>query len=143
MQCPCTPGIVATALEQFSSAMPADFTLDAQTAFDPVLTVRLRHFQAAADASATLADTNPLLRAMLLAAPIAEGGSLPQYAERWYRSIQVASMTRELAKRSGMVALDLAWLAGLTHNLADYAQLSTPSLREDLDEHRLAEISAA
>lgn len=143
MQCPCTPGIVATALEQFSSAMPADFALDMQTAFDPVLTVRLRHFQAAADASATLADTNPLLRAMLLAAPIAEGGSLPQYAERWCRSIKVASMTRELAKRSGLVALDLAWLAGLTHNLADYAQLSTPGLRENLDEHALAEISAA
>lgn len=143
MQCPCAPGIVATALEQFSRAMPADFTLDAQTAFDPVLTVRLRHFQAATDASATLADTNPLLRAMLLAAPIAEGGSLPQYAERWYRSIKVASMTRELAKRSGLVVIDLAWLAGLTHNLADYAQLSTPSLRENLDEHTLAEISAA
>ena len=143
MQCPCTPGIVATALEQFSGAITADFTLDAQTAFDPVLTVRLRHFQAAADASATLADTNPLLRAMLLAAPIADGGLLPQYAERWYRSIKVASMTRELAKRSGLVALDLAWLAGLTHNLADYAQLSTPGLRENLDEHTLAEISAA
>ena len=143
MQCPCTPGIVAAALEQFSGAIPADFTLDAQTAFDPVLTVRLRHFQAAADASATLADTNPLLRAMLLAAPIAEGAALPQYAERWYRSIKVASMTRELAKRSGLVALELSWLAGLTHNLADYAQLSTSSLRENLDEHTLAEISAA
>lgn len=143
MQCPCTPGIVAAALEQFTSAMPADFSLDAQTAFDPVLTIRLRHFQAAADASATLADTNPLLRAMLLAAPIADGGSLPQYAECWYRSIKVASLTRELAKRSGLVALDLAWLAGLTHNLSHYAQLSTPSLRENLDEPMLAEISAA
>ena len=142
MQCPCTPGIVAVVLEQFSSATP-DVVPDTQTLFDPVLTVRLRHFQAAADASATLADTNPLLRAMLLAAPVAEGATLPQYAERWSRSIKVASMTRELAKRSGLVALDSAWLAGLTHNLADYAQLLTSSIRENLDEHALAEVSAA
>ena len=142
MQCPCTPGVVAAALGQFSSAMPADFSLDTQTAFDPVLTVRLRHFQAAADASATLADTNPLLRAMLLAAPIAEGSAIPLYAERWFRSIKVASLTRELAKRSGLVSLDLAWIAGLTHNLGDYIQLASPTQREALDEFTIAEISA-
>ena len=143
MQCPCTPGVVATVLEQFSRTSLGEVATDSLAAFDPVLTVRLRHFQAATDASATLADTNPLLRAMLLSVPIAEGAALTQYAERWYRSIKVASMTRELAKRSGLVALDLAWLAGLTHNLADYAQLTVPSLHENLDEHTRAEVSAA
>lgn len=143
MQCPCTPGVVATILEQFSRTSLGDVATDSLAAFDPVLTVRLRHFQAATDASATLADTNPLLRAMLLSVPIAEDAALTQYAERWYRSIKVASMTRELAKRSGLVELDLAWLAGLTHNLADYAQLTVPSLQENLDEHTLAEVSAA
>ena len=143
MQCPCTPGVVATVLEQFSRTSLGEVATDSLVAFDPVLSVRLRHFQAATDASATLADTNPLLRAMLLSVPIAEGAALTQYAERWYRSIKVASMTRELAKRSGLVALDLAWLAGLTHNLADYAQLTVPSLHENLDEHTRAEVSAA
>lgn len=143
MQCPCTPGVVAAFLERFSRNNPGEAEADSLLSFDPVLTVRLRHFQAVTDASATLADTNPLLRAMLLSLPVADGATLPPYAERWYRSIKVASMTRELAKRSGLVPLDLAWLAGLTHNLADYAQLGTTNHYEQLDEAQLAEISAA
>ena len=142
-QCPCTPGIVATLLEQLSGPRSPDFVLDARIAFDPVLTVRLRHFQAAADASATLADPTPLLRALLLSAPVAEGAQFPQYAERWHLSIKVASLTRALAKRSGLAPLKTAWLAGLTHNLADYAQLAPSASGETQDEIDLAEVSAA
>jgi len=140
-QCPCSPGIVALVLEQLSGAASSEFTLDALRAFDPVLTVRLRHFQAAADASATLADPAPLLRAMLLSAPVVDGVQLPQYAARWHRSLTVASLTRALAKRSGLVTLETAWLAGLTHNLADYAHL-IPGL-ELPEETDLVEMSAA
>ena len=143
MQCPCTPGIVANALEQLSGPIPPDFTLDAQTAFDPVLTVRLRRFQMAADASATLADPTPLLRALLLSAPVAEGAQLGHYVECWLRSLKVASLTRALANRSGLVTLETAWLAGLTHNLADYAQLLPYLIGTSLDDAQRAEISAA
>jgi signal transduction histidine kinase len=142
MQCPCTPGIVAIVLEQLSSTPPSDYQLDARTVFDPVLTVCLRYFQAAADASATLADPSPLLRALLLSAPVAEGAQIPGYIERWRRSLKVASLTRALAKRSGLVALDMAWLAGLTHNLADYAQLLPDMEGEALDETALSAVSA-
>lgn len=143
MQCPCTPGIVAASLEQLSDSIPPDFTLDTQTAFDPVLTVRLRQFQMAADASATLADPAPLLRALLLSAPVAEGAQLTQYAECWLRSLKVASLTRALAKRSGLIALETAWLAGLTHNLSDYAQVQPYRTGISLDENQRAEISSA
>ena len=142
MQCPCTPGIVAAALEQLSGPIPPDFTLDTQTTFDPVLTVRLRRFQMAADASATLADPTPLLRALLLSAPVAEGAQLGLYVECWLRSLKVASLTRALAKRSGLVTLETAWLAGLTHNLADYAQLPYQT-GASMEEAQRAEISAA
>lgn len=143
MQCPCTPGIVATSLEQLSGPISPDFTLDTQTAFDPVLTVRLRQFQMAADACATLADPTPLLRALLLSAPVAEGAQFTQYVACWLRSLKVASLTRALAKRSGLVTLETAWLAGLTHNLADYAQLLPYQTGISLDEAQRAEISAA
>ena len=143
MQCPCTPGIVAIVLEQLSSTPPSDYQLDARTVFDPVLTVSLRYFQAAADASATLADPSPLLRALLLSAPVAEGARTPRYIERWHRSLKVASLTQALAKRSGLVALETAWLAGLTHNLADYAQLLPDMEGEVLDETALSAVSAA
>jgi signal transduction histidine kinase len=143
MQCPCTPGVVAAALEELSGPVSPDFTLDTHTVFDPVLNVRLRHFQAAADASATLADPAPMLRAMLLSIPVAEGSMFPQYAECWHRSILVASLTHALAKRSGLVSLEIAWLAGLTHNLAAYAQLLPHRGENLLDEVTLAEVSAA
>lgn len=143
MQCPCTPGIVAALLEQLSGSLSTDFTLDTQTAFDPVLTVRLRQFQIAADASATLADPTPLLRALLLSAPVAEGTQLTQYVVCWRHSLKVASLTRALAKRSGQVALETAWLAGLTHNLADYAPLLSHRTGFSLDQAQRAEISAA
>ncbi len=141
VQCPSSPGIVATALEQLSGATSSDFTLNALVAYDPVLTVRLGYFQAAADASATLADPTPLLRAMLLSAPVAEGAQLPQYVECWQRSLKVATLTRALAKRSGLVLLENAWLAGLTHNLASYRQLEPG--QGILDETSLAAVSAA
>jgi len=140
-QCPCSPGILALVLEQLSGTVSSEFTLDSLRAYDPVLTVRLRHFQAAADASAALADPAPLLRALLLSAPVVESHQLTRYAVQWHRSLTVASLTRALAKRSGLVALETAWLAGLTHNLADYAYL-IPGLElpEDID---LVEMSAA
>jgi len=143
MQCPCTPGVVAAALEQLAGPVSPDFTLDRHTAFDPVLSVRLRHFQAAADASATLADPAPMLRAMLLSAPVAVGAVFPQYAESWHRSILVANLTHALAKRSGLVSLEMAWLSGLTHNLAEYAQLIPHIGEEIFDEATVAEVSAA
>lgn len=137
------PGVVAALLEQLSGSISPDFALDAQTAFDPVLSVRLRQFQMAADASATLADPTPLLRALLLTAPVAEGAQLTEYVAYWTRSLKVASLTRALAKRSGQAAPETAWLAGLTHNLADYAQLLTHRTGISLDETQRAGVSAA
>ena len=142
LQCPCCPSIVTAALEQLSDPHAADFMADTPIAFDPVLSVRLRHYYAATEASATLADPSPLLRALLLSAPVVEETRLPQYAECWHRSLEVASLTRALAKRSGLVALEIAWLAGLTHNLAQYAQFLPNACHETLDETAQADISA-
>jgi signal transduction histidine kinase len=121
-RCHCASGVLTETLALFSSASHA--VIDASTPYDPVLAVRLRHFQADADAAATLADPLPLLRAMLLTTAVASGVQLAQYIERWRNSVGVALLTRALAERSGLVSETLAWLAGLTHNLADYVSTS-------------------
>jgi hypothetical protein len=143
MHCPCAPGVVTEVLERVSTVTPSDPELSSDTLFDPVLAVRLRRFQAAADSSAALADPAPLLRAMLLTAPVAEGVHLAGYAERWRTSLKVAVLTRALAERSGLVTTDLAWLAGLTHNLAAYLPpLASVQMEASIDAVE-AETSAA
>jgi hypothetical protein len=81
---------------------------------DPVLALRLRLFPA--DFS-----TQPdLLRALLLAAPVASGEVQASYAVNWRQSISVAHLAQALAVRAGVAGADAAWTAGLAHNLAEY-----------------------
>jgi hypothetical protein len=61
-----------------------------------------------------------LLRALLLAAPVAAGSMQTTYASRWRQSIGVAHLAQVLAVRSGAGDAEAAWTAGLAHNLADY-----------------------
>ncbi|MES2368030.1 MAG: ATP-binding protein [Pseudomonadota bacterium] len=61
-----------------------------------------------------------LLRALLLAAPVATGAAQANYAGRWRQSIGVAHLAQALGVRSGAVDAEAAWTAGLAHNLADY-----------------------
>jgi signal transduction histidine kinase len=61
-----------------------------------------------------------LLRALLLAAPVAAGAMQATYVSRWRQSIGVAYLAQALGVRSGAVDAEAAWMAGLVHNLADY-----------------------
>lgn len=81
---------------------------------DPVLALRLRLLPA--DFSAQ----PDLLRALLLAAPVAAGATQAAYISRWRQSIGVAHLAQALGVRSGAVDAEAAWTAGLAHNLADY-----------------------
>ncbi|MDZ7596304.1 MAG: ATP-binding protein [Thiobacillus sp.] len=81
---------------------------------DPVLALRLRLY-------ATDFDTQQdLLRALLLAAPVASGAAQLSYAARWRQSLGVAHLAQALALRTGVADAETAWIAGLAHNLADY-----------------------
>jgi signal transduction histidine kinase len=125
--CLCAPGVVAEALELLASGEFEPAALASCLHHDPVLGVRLRQLQAGAKGSdVTDGGQSGLLRALLLAAPVASGSQLPGYAERWRASLTVAALARALAERSGLAEADLAWLAGLTHNLAAYAQPAEP-----------------
>ena len=92
---------------------------------DPVLALRLRLLPA--DFSTHQQD---LLRALLLAAPVATGSAQATYAARWRQSVGVAHLAQALVVRSGVADADAAWAAGLAHNLADYLDTdSVPSAR--------------
>jgi signal transduction histidine kinase len=113
--CPCAPGVVAEALEQLMRGEAARAAFTDCVRCDPVLDLRLRLLPA--DLGATQPD---LLRALLLAAPVAAGPTQELYAARWRQSIAVAHLAQALALRAGVADAEAAWTAGLAHNLADY-----------------------
>ena len=110
----CAPGVVAEALELLPRGEAAQAEFAACVQCDPVLALRLQLLPA--DFSAQ----PDLLRALLLAAPVASGAAQPAYATRWRQSIGVAHLAQALATRSGIVDAEAAWTAGLAHNLAAY-----------------------
>lgn len=113
--CLCAPGIVAEALEQLMRGEVARTAFADCVRCDPVLALRLRLLPA------DLGDAQPdLLRALLLAVPVAAGTAQAAYAARWRQSIGVAHLAQALALRAGVADAEAAWTAGLAHNLADY-----------------------
>ncbi len=134
MRCPCAPGVVAEALERLASGDTPLCVLEELARFDPVLAVRA---QVWLDSPVTANRDVELIRALLLSLPIAQGMELKSYLKCWRTSIRVASMAHTLAVRSGLVAADLAWGAGLTHNVAAYLQ------GPDAEAVDAAEVSAA
>ena len=112
--CQCAPGVVAEALELLMRGEAAQAEFAACVRCDPVLALRLQllpvDFSAQPD----------LLRALLLAAPVAAGAAQVSYVGRWRQSIGVAHLAQALGVRSGAVDAEAAWTAGLAHNLADY-----------------------
>ncbi|MEW6590011.1 MAG: ATP-binding protein [Pseudomonadota bacterium] len=111
----CAPGVVAEALEHLMHGEAGAADLAACLRCDPVLAVRR------ACLSADFDRRQPdLLRALLLAAPVASGSAQGPYAASWRRSIIVAHLAQALAARTGQAGVEAAWLAGLAHNLNDY-----------------------
>ncbi len=110
----CAPGVVAEALEQLMRGTVAQAEFAACVRCDPVLALRLRLHAADFDTQ------QDLLRALLLAAPVASGAAQLSYAARWRQSIGVAHLAQALALRAGVADAEAAWIAGLAHNLADY-----------------------
>jgi signal transduction histidine kinase len=107
--------VVAEALEQLMRGEIAQAEFVACVRCDPVLALRLRWLPA----DFNLAHQE-LLRALLLAAPVASGAAQAAYAARWRRSIGVAHLAQALAVRVGVADADAAWTAGMSHNLAEY-----------------------
>ena len=118
----CAPGVVAEALEQLMRADVPQAEFAACVRCDPVLAVRLRRLPI--DFSIVQPD---LLRALLLAAPVAAGAAQATYAARWRQSTAVAHLAQALAVRAGVADGEAAWFAGLAHNLADYLATATQS----------------
>ena len=115
--CPCAPGVVAEALELLMRGEAAQMELVACVRYDPVLALRLGLLPA--DFSLQQQD---LLRALLLAAPVAMGAAQATYAARWRQSVGVAHLAQALVVRSAVADAEAAWTAGLAHNLADYIE---------------------
>ena len=109
----CAPGIVAEALGHLARGDAA--AVAACVRFDPALILRLRSL-----ASPFEPQQHDLLRAVLLAAPVATGVAQAPYGAAWRRSLAVAHLARALAQRCAGADADDAWLAGIAHNLADY-----------------------
>ncbi|MHB1214079.1 MAG: ATP-binding protein [Thiobacillus sp.] len=119
--CLCAPGVVAEALEQLMQGDAAQAEFAACVRCDPVLSLRLRLLPA------DFSLQPDLLRALLLAAPVASGAAQMTYAAGWRQSIGVAHLAQALAVRAGVAGAEAAWTAGLAHNLADYFDAgSTP-----------------
>lgn len=112
--CLCAPGVVAEALEQLMRGDAAQAEFAACVRCDPVLALRLRLHPV------DFSLQQDLLRALLMAAPVASGAGQVSYAARWRQSIGVAHLAQALAVRSGVADAEAAWTAGLAHNLADY-----------------------
>ena len=89
---------------------------------DPVLALRLRLLPAEMTAQPDL------LRALLLAAPVATGAAQVTYSAHWRQSISVAHLAQALALRAGIADADAAWTAGLAHNLARYLEPVTAGI---------------
>ena len=113
--CLSAPGVVAEALELLMRGDAAQAEFAACVRFDPVLALRLRLLPAA-----FFPEQPDLLRALLLAAPVATGAAQGRYAVSWRQSIGVAHLAQALALRVGVADAEAAWMAGLAHNLADY-----------------------
>jgi len=120
--CLCAPGVVAEALEHLMRGDAGRAELAASLRCDPVLALRLR----LQPAGFSLLQPD-LLRALLLAAPVAVGVSQATYATRWRQSITVALLSQALGARSAVVEADTAWMAGLSHNLAAYFENAAAS----------------
>ncbi|MEW5968045.1 MAG: ATP-binding protein [Pseudomonadota bacterium] len=116
----CAPGVVAEALEHLMHGEAGQAELAACLRCDPVLA--MRRWTLAADFDRRKPD---LLRALLLAAPVASGAAQAGYAANWRRSITVAHLAQTLAARTGLADPEAAWLAGLAHNLGDYVALES------------------
>ncbi len=112
--CQCAPGVVAEALELLMRGEAAQAEFAACARCDPVLALRLLLLPV------DFGTQPDLLRALLLAAPVATGAAQANYAGRWRQSIGVAHLAQALGVRSGAVDAEAAWTAGLAHNLADY-----------------------
>jgi signal transduction histidine kinase len=119
--------VVAEALELLMRGEAAQAEFAACVRHDPVLALRLRLLPA--DFSAQ----PDLLRALLLAAPVAAGAAQAAYAARWRQSIGVAQLAQALVVRSGAADSESAWAAGLAHNLADYLDSNTPQPAQAAD----------
>ena len=89
---------------------------------DPVLALRLRLLPA------DMTAQPDLLRALLLAAPVATGAAQVAYSAHWRQSISVAHLAQALALRAGIADADAAWTAGLAHNLARYLEPGTAGI---------------
>ena len=113
--CLCAPGVVAEALELLMRGNAAQAEFAACVRFDPVLALRLQLLPAGFGL-----EHPDLLRALLLAAPVAAGTAQASYAVSWRQSVGVAHLAQALALRAGVADADAAWTAGLAHNLADY-----------------------
>ncbi len=111
----CAPGVVAEALEQLTRGDAAQAEFIACVRCDPVLALRLRL------QPADFSLQHDLLRALLLAAPVASGAAQAGYAAHWRQSIGVAHLAQALAARAGVADAEAAWTAGLAHNLAAYS----------------------
>ena len=120
MACLCAPGVVAEALEHLMKGEAAHAALTDCVRCDPVLAIRLRIFPAYPAAP-------DMLRALLLAAPVASGANQAAYAARWRQSVTVAHLAQALGARTGLVDAEAAWSAGLSHNLADYCDAGAPA----------------
>lgn len=112
--CLCAPGVVAESLELLMQGAAAQAELAACVRCDPVLALRLRL------QPVDFSTQQDLLRALLLAAPVASGAAQVGHAARWRQSVGVAHLAQTLAVRAGVADAEAAWTAGLAHNLADY-----------------------
>ncbi len=111
----CAPGVVAEALEHLVRGEAARAEFAACVRCDPVLALRLRLLP-----DNFSFDRLDLLRALLLAAPVAAGAAQTAYVAHWRQSVGVAHLAQALAVRSSGADGEAAWTAGLAHNLADY-----------------------
>lgn len=126
--CLCAPGVVAEALDHLMQGDAGRAELAASVRCDPVLALRLHLLRTG------LATMQPdLLRALLLAAPVAMGLSQPAYALRWRQSISVALLSQALGARSAKVVAETAWMAGLIHNLGAYFESGSLSAAQIAD----------
>ncbi|OYZ99650.1 MAG: histidine kinase [Rhizobiales bacterium 17-65-6] len=121
MACLCAAGVVAEALEHLMRGEAAEAAFADCARCDPVLALRLRSFPVN-----FTPPSQDLLRALLLAAPVAAGVAQVAYAARWRQSITVAHLAQALGARAGGVDAEAAWTAGLSHNLADYLDTGIP-----------------
>ncbi|MHB1401747.1 MAG: ATP-binding protein [Thiobacillus sp.] len=112
--CLCAPGVVAESLELLMQGAAAQAELAACVRCDPVLALRLRLHPI------DFGTQQDLLRALLLAAPVASGAAQVTHAARWRQSVGVAHLAQTLAVRAGVADAEAAWTAGLAHNLVEY-----------------------